>query len=432
MRQQSSEIFRSGIWQGRNLVFIISKLQQRIGVIMSKIVFFSIPAHGHTNPTIQVVLELAKKGHEIWYYSFDMFKERIESAGAKFISCDEYLPELRPEDEKKVGKDFEALIEMVVDSTINLDKKVCQELQEFKPDCIVSDSVCFWGKLFAAKLNIKYVCSTTKFAFNKYSARLMKPGIGIGELIRSIVGMQRINKKIELLKENGYNVKNFVSIIQNDNDTNTIVYTSKEFQPMSETFSDKYAFVGPSVANMETEEPKEPKEPKDERRTVYISLGTILNKNNKFYENCIKALRECNVNVIMSVGEKTDISDLGEIPNHFKIKHKVDQIEVLKKSDVFLTHCGMNSVNESLYYGVPMVLFPQHSEQGLVAERTAELGAGLMLKGNKQDYIRGAIEQILNDDTYKENANKISTSFKIAGGAKKAADTILMVINNIV
>lgn len=33
----------------------------------------------------------------------------------------------------------------------------------------------------------------------------------------------------------------------------------------------------------------------------------------------------------------------------------------------------MNSVNESLYYGVPMVLFPQHIEQGLVAKRTAEL-----------------------------------------------------------
>lgn len=191
---------------------------------------------------------------------------------------------------------------------------------------------------------------------------------------------------------------------------------------MSETFSDKYAFVGPSVANIETEEPK------DERRMVYISLGTILNKNNKFYQNCIKALREGNVKVIMSVGEKTDISDLGKIPNNFQIKHKVDQIKVLKNSDVFLTHCGMNSVNESLYYGVPMVLFPQHSEQGLVAKRTAELGAGLMLKGNKPNHIKAAIEQILNDDTYKENANEIATSFKVAGGAKKAADTILMVL----
>ena len=46
---------------------------------MKKIVFFSIPAHGHTNPTIPVVTELVKEGHKVWYYSFNEFKEKIES-----------------------------------------------------------------------------------------------------------------------------------------------------------------------------------------------------------------------------------------------------------------------------------------------------------------------------------------------------------------
>lgn len=388
---------------------------------MHKIVFFCIPAHGHTNPTIPVVRELTKMGHEVWYYSFHPFQEKIESSGAKFISCDEYLPELRPEDEKKVGKDFAALIEMVADTTINLDQKVCEELQEFQPDCIVADSICFWGKLFAEKLNIRYVCSTTTFAFNQYTAKLMKPGTR--ELIRSIVGMPRINKKMKLLKVNGYKVKNFISIVQNDNETDTIVYTSKEFQPMAETFSDKYVFVGPSISDSEVESVK------DERKTIYISLGTVLNKNNGFYKNCMSALKDCNLNVLMSVGEKTEIADLGEIPPNFQIEHRVDQIKVLKKSDVFLTHCGMNSASESLYYGVPMVLFPQHSEQALVARRVAELGAGIMLQGNQPHHIKNAVEQVLNKDTYKENANEISASFKIAGGAKRAAEAILMVIN---
>ena len=389
---------------------------------MKKIVFFCIPAYGHTNPTIPVVNELTKRGHEVWYYSFNMFKERIESVGAKFISCDEYLPELRSQDEKKVGKDFAALIEMVVDTTISLDRKVCSELQEFNPDCIVSDSICIWGKLFAMKLKIQYICSTTTFAFNQYTAKMMKRGIG--EIIRTIIGIPRINKKMKLLKINGYNVKNFISLIQNDNDTNTIVYTSKEFQPMSETFSDKYAFIGPSIMDVES------KDPRHEHRTVYISLGTVLNKNYSFYKNCIKALKECDVSVIMSVGEKTEITDLGEVPSNFEVKAKVDQIKVLKKTDVFLTHCGMNSVNESLYYGVPMLLFPQHSEQALMATRAAELGTGIMFKSDNPNDIKNAIEHILNDHTYKENADKISKGFKAAGGAKKAADMILMVINN--
>lgn len=35
---------------------------------MSKIVFFCIPAHGHTNPTIEVIRELVARGNEVVYY----------------------------------------------------------------------------------------------------------------------------------------------------------------------------------------------------------------------------------------------------------------------------------------------------------------------------------------------------------------------------
>lgn len=388
---------------------------------MSKIVFFCIPAHGHTNPTIEVVRELLCRGHEVWYYSFDEFKEKIEGVGARFISCDEYLPELQPGDEKKIGKDFAALIEMITDTTISLDEKVCRELKMFNPDCIVSDSLCFWGKLFAEKLNITYVCSTTTFAFNQYTAKMMKKGFN--EVIRMILGIRRINKKMELLRKSGYNVKNFISIIQNDNDTNTIVYTSKEFQPMVETFSDKYLFVGPSVSNVEVES-KERK-----RKKIYISLGTVNNKNIKFYKNCIKAFETCDVDVVMSVGKDTAIEELGDIPDNFNVRNSVKQIIVLQNSDVFITHCGMNSVNESLYYGVPMVLYPQQEEQGMVAKRVSDLGAGIFLKRNNPEYIKDAVLQVIDNNDYKKNANKLAKSFKNAGGAKKAVDFILKVID---
>lgn len=338
---------------------------------MSKIVFFSIPAHGHTNPTIEVVRELVDRGNEVLYYSFNDFKDKIERAGARCICCDEYLPKLRPEDEKKIGKDFPALIEMIVDTTISLDKKVCKELKDFSPDCIVSDSLSFGGKLFAQKLNIQYICSTTTFAFNDYTAKMMKPGFN--EIMHMTLGMGRINKKIKLLRENGYDVENFISMVKNDNDTNTIVYTSREFQPMTETFSDKYSFVGPSV-------PKAVVESKERsKKQIYISLGTVNNKNIKFYKNCIKAFE----------------------------------------------NCGMNSVHESLYYGVPMVLFPQHSEQMMVANRVNDLGAGVMLNKNKVKCIKDKVTQVINNNGYKEKANKLAQSFHNAGGAKKAADIIL-------
>lgn len=387
---------------------------------MSKVVFFSIPAHGHTNPTLPVVSELVNRGHEVWYYSFLEFREKIEGAGAKFISCDKFLPLISEEElNRKVGKDFAALIEMVVDTTIALDEKVCTELREFQPDCIVSDSLCFWGKLFAKKLGIPYICSTTSFAFNQHTARLMKRGIK--ELFRMIIGMPRINKKMQLLKDYGYQVDSFVSIIQNDNETDTIVYTTKEFQPLAETFSDRYAFVGPSIRQS-----LEVAVDKKGRKIIYISLGTVLNQNKDFYQNCIQAFADSDYEIVMSIGEKMEMASLGHIPDNFTVKNYVDQISILQKADVFITHCGMNSVNESLYYGVPMVLYPLHSEEGVVANRVADLGAGIKLQGNKPKNLAKAVAELLADPSYRENAQKLSENFRNASGAVEATDVILV------
>lgn len=392
---------------------------------MSKIVFFSIPAHGHTNPTIPVVAELVIRGHQVWYYSFQEFQEKIEDAGAVFIGCDPYLPQLSQKElDRKVGKDFTALIEMAAETTITLDEKVCTEFRDIQPDCIVFDSICLWGKLFAKKLNIPYICSTTTFAFNQHTAKLMKQSFI--EIWRMIRGMPRINKKIQLLKEHGYEVESFVSMIQNDNETDTIVYTSKEFQPLADTFSDRYAFVGPSIRKS-----LPVKQNKEEGNLVYISLGTVLNQQQDFYQNCVKAFANTDYEIVMSVGEKTEISSLGRIPGNFTVKHSVDQIAVLQSADVFITHCGMNSVNEGLYFGVPMVLFPQHGEQRTVAGRVAELGAGMMLKGTKPRDLAAAAAEVLVNPTFKENACKLSETFRNAGGAVRAADVILAKIGRV-
>lgn len=388
---------------------------------MRNIVFFCIPAYGHTNPTLNVVQELVSRGHQVWYYSYETFREKIEQTGARFIACDAYDAEqqLKPEDTAKIGKDIAFSTKILVDTTLALDAMVCRDMEQLKPDCIVADSMAVWGKAVALKLNIPFVSSTTTFAFNQYSARIMKQSMT--ELFRMIFSMPKMNKDLKRLQEKGYPIRNLLSIIQNDNDTNTIVYTSKEFQPCSDTFSEKYTFVGPSIR--QAEKPIK----KTAEKLIYISLGTVNNVMMKFYKNCIIALKNCDYQVIMSVGNLTDISEFGELPEHINIYQTVDQISVLKEADLFITHCGMNSVNEALYCEVPLVLFPQTTEQGGVARRVSDLGAGVYLKKNDAESIKNAVEILLTDEKYRQNAAKIAQSFRQSGGAAAAADAILNV-----
>ncbi len=390
---------------------------------MSKIVFFCIPAHGHTNPTLGVVQELVSRGHEVWYYSYNIMREKIKSAGATFISCDDYDMEqkLNAKDATRVGKDLAFSTKILVDTTLALDDKVCKEMAELKPDCIVADSMALWGKAVALKLGIPFVSSTTTFAFNQHSAKVMKQGIG--DLFKMMISIPKTTKQVKRLKDMEYPVKNILDIIASDDNIHTIVYTSPEFQPCSDTFSEKYVFVGPSIRSA-TE-----KIEKNRDKLIYISMGTVNNDMMPFYKTCISALANTDYQVIMSVGNLVSIEDFGDLPENISVYSHVDQIAVLEKADVFVSHCGMNSVSESLYFEVPLVMLPQTSEQKGVAERVLQLGAGIKLDKLDGASVLSAINKIFSDSTYKQNAEKISDGFKNCSGARGAADKIIQVCN---
>lgn len=375
-----------------------------------KIAWFCIPAHGHTNPTLGLVKALTEAGHQIWYFSFEEFREKIENAGATFVSCDGYDFEMEDKgNADRVGKDKVYATELLVSSTLALDEMSSRMIGEIEPDVIVSDSVAFWGKLAAMKHRLPYVSSTTTFAFNRYSSKYMKESAG--SIVRMLLAMPRINKQLKRLRDKGYPVKSLLDIVQNDNDTNTIVYTSKYFQPCADTFSDRYRFIGPSIRPI-----TRPVE-KTADKTVYISMGTV-NQNRQFYRNCINALAATGWQVIISMGTNTD--RFADLPENIQVYESVDQMAVLSIADAFITHCGMNSASEGLYFGVPLVLFPQTPEQDAVARRTEELGAGVRLKSISEEDVLDALTKVIREPQYRESAARVSESFKACGGAAEA------------
>lgn len=209
-------------------------------------------------------------------------------------------------------------------------------------------------------------------------------------------------------------------IIANDNETETVVYTSPDFQPCADTFSEKYHFVGPLLRPAQSSFEKLPG-----RSLIYISLGTVNNDALPFYRACLAAFGgDPRFQLVLSAGTQTDLAALGPIPENCTVRASVDQMAVLDCADVFLTHCGMNSASEGLWHGLPLVLYPQTPEQHGVASRVAALGAGVPLTDPSADGIRRAVKTALTDPSYRENAQKLADGFRRCGGAVEAADAI--------
>lgn len=379
---------------------------------MSRIAFFCIPAWGHTNPTLPVVRTLTEQGHEVLYFSFPTFQRDIEAAGARFVNCE--VGDIGSEvSGNAVAKDILASTRLIVDTTLALEGVALKALEAFKPDVIVADSVALWGKLYAIRLGIPCVSSSTTFAFNKDSARVMKQGLG--DLIGMLVKLPRAGRMMQPLRAAGYPVKGLMDIMQSA-DMPTVVYTSKQFQPCAETFSDNFSFVGPCLRAV-----REPME-KPERPLVYVSMGTVLDGEDDFYKSCVEAFGDGRYEVVLSVGESRAPADP---PENIHIYKRVDQIAVLRVADAFITHCGMNSASEALYFGVPLVTRPLTPEETGVANRAEEMGAGLRLADTRPDAIRRAVDAVLEHPQYRRAAQTIGEGFRRCGGAEEAARVIL-------
>ena len=381
---------------------------------MARGLFIIYPGHGHVNPTIGLVKGLIDKGDEITYITTEEFREKIEGVGAKFKGY-------RPNDLRNKSIDIH-------ESSLKL---AFEEEGTF--DYLVIDPFINPGTKIVEKFKIKKIISTiTTFALGdemiefimKFNAKRMALNPMDSPMARPSSDFSKLNKLYGVKME--ADKKKFIKGIDVDL---RLVFTSKYYQPLSESFDDTYKFVGASIYNRNDVLDFKVENP-EKKKIVYISLGTISNKNISFYEDCFKALGDNkDILVIMSVGKFIDFSKLGDIPDNFSIYKYVPQLELLKQVDLFITHGGMNSSSEALYNNVPLIVVPQMAEQPIVAKRIEELKAGINLMGNVTvEGIKNSVEKVLNNSSYKANAQKIGESFIESGGYAKAVDYIHEII----
>ena len=210
-----------------------------------------------------------------------------------------------------------------------------------------------------------------------------------------------------------------------------IVYTSREFQPVTPYIDDSFHFVGPSILASTRQTSTFPWDRLDPQRIkIYVSLGTLYNDRAAFYRTVFRAFADHPAQFILSVGRLKDGPERGPASDNFILQASVPQLDLLQKVNLFITHGGMNSVNEGLNYGVPLVVVPQQIEQALNGRQVARQGAGVVLADAppygrlEGGVLRSSVDRVLADPAYRVKADRIGQSFQAAGGYQQAANLI--------
>lgn len=390
---------------------------------MARVLFLSLPLHGHTNPTLPVVRALVERGDEVTYYSAAPFALKIEQAGAHY----------RPYRSAFLA-DMTALPERIEELSWLLTRATAELLaredgpRAERPDYIITDSIAPWGHWLGEMLRVPVVTSVSTFAINRHVLRYAVTHGARPKSARLVWSkLKHIGKAIALARrlrrQHGVKGPGITGLVFGRSDLN-VVYTSREFQPCADTFDERFQFVGPSLP-APSDGPSLPVE-ESNVPLVYVSLGTLFNAAPDFYRACFTAFRDEPVRVIMSIGTNVPEAALGPPPANVVVKPHVAQLDVLERASVFVTHGGMNSVSESLYHGVPVVVIPQMSEQAMVGQRAEELGAGMCLAKNQMtpEHLRASVNRLLSDGRFRRQAAVLGQSLRTAGGAARAADVI--------
>jgi len=377
---------------------------------MAKILMINLPYSGHTNPTLGLAAELVSRGHYVGYINAESFREKIEATGASFIPYDNYPNDLT--DQQVITRCFSA--------AYNTALRVGKDY-----DLILYELLFYFGRALAEKLDKPCIRQFSMFAWNEHVVNTFMSKSPVGYEF----SLESIRELVTHDSSHGIKIKygEIFSEINHNIPPLNIVYTSREFQIFSNEFDDRFQFVGPSIAYGAYRACK-CSIPFSEMKPViiYVSMGTVLGKHKNIYQTCIRAFAKEDVSVIMSLGKHITKESLGNIPANFYVHESVPQLEVLEKASLFITHGGMNSVNEAIYFGVPMLVAPIGCDQPTIADRVEELVMGKRIKGDKitPDKIKQLAHTILREQKYKQNILKHSDYMKKAGGIHKAADLI--------
>jgi UDP:flavonoid glycosyltransferase YjiC (YdhE family) len=162
---------------------------------------------------------------------------------------------------------------------------------------------------------------------------------------------------------------------------------------------------------------------------VYVNLGTIARPWRELLERMARGLESAEFRTLWVL--RAELSELLplKLPGSIRVEHWVpSQLAVLQHPNVraFISHCGTNSVQESVCAGTPIVGIPLFAAQDDMALRLQDAGIGFRLDKHRftPEQLRDRVLRACRSDEFRANIAMLQSGLVLAGGTARAADLI--------
>lgn len=162
---------------------------------------------------------------------------------------------------------------------------------------------------------------------------------------------------------------------------------------------------------------------------TYINLGTVVSASPEMLGKITAAVAATGTRALWVLKPAQAAQLPSPLPPGLRIVDWLPSTQAVLRHPnvrVFVSHCGINSVHESIACGTPIVGIPMFADQRDMAVRVADAGVGLYFEKSKftAAQLRDAIVQVVNDPAFRERIPALQQAFAEAGGVRRAADVI--------
>jgi MGT family glycosyltransferase len=400
-----------------------------------KIGFICPDAPGHINPMTALARHVVARNNEV------VFLYSSGARGLPFIPYeDDEFQEALNEVSKKQGEDaLQFAMRHVMAQTETIMKSLPKIVQDNKIDALVIDNISFYAELAAIQLGIPYVhacgamhldfsgevpLATDPWPHERTAAALARNREGVKRFVQIV---QNANEGVRARAEAGGLKIDWDDLSATHSPLAFITQVPKAFDFEDSSRPSHFHHTGPFHDGKGRDTTEFPWKQLTGAPLVYASMGTILNGRVDVFRTIVAALsKNTGVQLVLSVGDRTNPKDLGSVPKNAIIMQRTPQLEVLKHAAVCITHSGLNTVLESLTQGVPQVAIPVTFDQPGVAARIAYHKTGVVTSLDKltPEHLSDLLNQVLEDPSYRNNARRMQMAISEANGLSVAADLV--------
>ncbi|MER5895002.1 macrolide-inactivating glycosyltransferase [Streptomyces sp. NPDC001876] len=385
------------------------------------VAMFSIAAHGHVNPSLEVIRELVARGYRVSYAIPASFAEKVAATGADPVIYTSVLPtEENPED---WGTELIDNIEPFLEDAVQALPQLAEAFAGDEPDLVLHDITSYPARVLAHRWGVPAVSLWPNLVpWEGYEKEVGEPmTAGLKETERGRAYYARFQN---WLAENGLGDVSSDDFVARPR--RAVVLIPEALQPNADRVDhDVYTFVG--ACQGERADQGGWKRPADAGKVLLVSLGSSFTNEPEFYRECVKAFGDLpGWHVVLQIGTHVAPSALGDVPTNVEVHSWVPQLSVLRQADAFITHAGAGGSQEGLATGTPMVAVPQAVDQYGNADMLQALGVARHLPKEEADAasLRAAVLALVDDPEVAGRLARVRERMAGEGGTKRAADLI--------